>query len=270
MGQVPPGIESAPPPLADQIPGAVPHDVYGEAYAQHAQSPGRPSPPPAPRKSGWNAPAYGMLAIFLVALSAVGWPQIKARQTEATVRPLVTAIAERNAGARCPRYITAFFGNAGSVTFDEHGNAADRTDLTAPVCEGAKFAFSAQGRAALNCLVTDGNCSPEALQAVVALNVIAHEAIHLRGETDEAKAECFSIGEGDRIAQTVGLTPEHGRTIAWTHYAGMNHLTPPQYRVNPTWCAPAADLQTRPPALDPAARDALTEQVSRTWATLGE
>lgn len=269
-----PGPGFVPPEqLADQIPGAVPHGVFDEAYA-HAASDGRAVPIPPwvepKRAGGWNAPAFGMLAIFLVALAMLLIPQYKARQTEAKIQPLVAAVAERDAGARCPRYITTMFSVAGSVAFDENGQASDRTDLTAPVCEGAKFAFTPQGRQELQCLATDGACSEQAIAAIVALNVIAHEAIHLRGELDESRAECSSIGEGERIARVVGLSPDQGRMIAWVHYKGMNRSTPEQYRVHPSWCAPAAALDQRPPGPSPQVRDQLAASVEYAWATLGD
>lgn len=273
VGHAPPGYVAAP-QLADRIPGAVEHGVYEQQYAQMQAQGTTAHPPrydgPPIRKSGWNAPGYGLMAIFVLALAAVIWPQIKARQTEATLRPLVAAIAERDAGARCPRYITAVFTNAGSVSFDENGNASDRTDLTAPVCEGAKFAFSERGRRELACLETSGSCPEEAIAAVVALNVIAHEAIHLRGETDEGRAECISIGEGARIASVVGLSAEQGKMLAWVHYQGMNPFTPAQYNVEPGSCDSAAALEQSPPAMAPELRDRLTAEVGAAWATLGD
>ena len=153
-------------------------------------------PPPEKKPSAWNAPAFLMLAIFLAALGALLWPQYRARSVEHKVQPLVAELAQRDATARCPRYITSIFTNVGSVSLDANGNPADRTDLTGPICDALRHLYTEAGRAELQCIVTDGRCSETARASIVALSVVAHESMHLRGILDEAAAECASIGDG--------------------------------------------------------------------------
>lgn len=276
-GDQPPPPDPSGRPLADRVPGAVEHGIYDAHYA--ARTAGAPQPPPprgfedrpVRRASGWNGPGLGLLALFLLVLAAVLWPQVKARQTEAKIRPLASAIAGRDAGARCPRYITQIFTNAGSVSFDENGNASNRTDLTGPVCDGARFAFSSQGRREIEaCLTGTGVCSDAAVTAIVALNVIAHESLHLRGETDEAGAECGSIAEGPRTAAVVGLSPVAGQMLGWTHAQGMNQFTPPEYRVTANNCEAVAALEQQPPPVEAGVRDRVTAKIGAAWALLGE
>ena len=210
-----------------------------------------------------------MLAIFLLALGALLWPQYRARQVEHKVAPLVAALAERPAGARCPRYITAIFTNVGSVSLDANGNPADRTDLTGPICDALRHFYTPEGHAELQCLVTDGRCSESARRTIVALSVVAHESMHLRGVLDEAAAECTSIGEGQRTGQLVGLSPEQGRMIGYLHLMALNPGTPPEYAVTPGNCDAARQLIGDPPGTQPQ-RDTLTLLIEQTWETLGE
>ncbi len=200
-------------------------------------------------------------------MAVLVWPQFRARKTEKAVRPLVVALAHRQAGARCPRYITAVLTNVGSVQLDSKGNIADRTDLTGPVCDGLRHLYASGGVAELSCLTTGGNCSEDARRSVVAISVVAHESMHLRGQLDEGKAECESVGESAAIAKTLGLTPEEARMISWLHYAAMNPYTPPQYNISPENCANAADLEANPPGTQ-GARATLRAQISATWNDL--
>ncbi len=267
---------SVPPPpnereLADTIPGAVPHGVY-EGVPRPGEGPGGLpplAPPPPSKPSAWNAPAFVMLAIFLLALGALVWPQYRARAVEAKVKPLVQELAGRDAGARCPRYITAIFTNVGSVSLDANGNPADRTDLTGPICDALRHLFTPDGRAELKCLVTDGRCSDSARRSVIALAVVAHESMHLRGILDEAAAECSSIAEGQRSGELVGLSPEQGRMIGYLHLRALNPSTPQEYAVSTGDCDAARDLTARPPATAPV-RDLLTMLTEQTWTTLGD
>lgn len=266
---------STPPPndreLADVIPGAVPHEVYTGVQSPRQQSNELPplAPPPPSRPSAWNAPAFVMLAIFLLSLAALLYPQYRARTVEHDIKPLVSGLAQRDAGARCPRYITAIFTNVGSVSLDANGNPADRTDLTGPICDALRRLFTPEGRAEMRCLVTDGRCNEAARRSAIALSVVAHEAMHLRGILDEDAAECASIGEGERAGVLAGLSAEQGRMIGYLHLMALNPSTPPQYAVTPRNCDAARDLVSRPPGTE-AQRTTLVTLTEQTWNSLAD
>ncbi|MBJ7472721.1 MAG: hypothetical protein JHD16_15555 [Solirubrobacteraceae bacterium] len=269
---------SVPPPppdereLADTIPGAVSHDVYAGGWRAGETPPGGLpplSPPPPTRPSAWNAPAFGMLAIFLLALGALLWPQYRARAVENKIQPVVAGLSQRDTSARCPRYITAIFTNVGSVSLDASGNPGDRTDLTGPICDALRHLYTDEGRAELQCLVTDGRCPESARRSIVALSVVAHESMHLRGILDEAAAECSAIAEGPRTAKLAGLTPEQGRMIGYLHLMALNPNTPDEYAVSPGNCRAARELTDNPPGTE-AQRGLLVMLTEQTWTTLGE
>lgn len=250
----------------------MPHGVYaGVGRPGEPPAGGIPplAPPPPSPPSAWNAPAFGLLAIFLVALGALVWPQYRARAVEAKVKPLVQALSQRDASARCPRYITAIFTNVGSVRLDANGNPADRTDLTGPICDALRHLYTDEGRAELECLVTDGRCPESARRSVIALSVVAHEAMHLRGILDEAAAECSSIAEGQRSGELAGLSPEQGRMIGYLHLMALNPSTPAEYAVSPADCDAARDLIASPPG-NGTQRSLLVTLTEQTWTMLGE
>lgn len=243
----------------------VPHAAYERAEVPRGSV--LPSNRPPKRPSGWNGPAFGLVALGLILVGLIVWPQLRARKTEAAVRPLVGALSQRAASARCPRYITSVLTNVGSVSLDDSGRIADRTDLTGPVCDGLRHFYAPGGKQELSCLSTGSQCPRDALVSVVALSVVVHESMHLRGQLDEGRAECESIGESETLSRSLGLPLAQARMISWLHYAGMNPNTPPRYQISPADCRFVAELEADPPGT-PEARDALAKAVNRTWAQL--
>lgn len=49
--------------------------------------------------------------------------------------------------------------------------------------------------------------------AAFAITVLAHEATHLRGVRNEAKAECFALQEGVKLGRRLGLDPGTARAL---------------------------------------------------------
>jgi hypothetical protein len=49
--------------------------------------------------------------------------------------------------------------------------------------------------------------------AAFAITVLAHEATHLRGITDEATTECYALQEGVALGRRLGLTPGTARAL---------------------------------------------------------
>ncbi|MBO9533090.1 MAG: hypothetical protein J7513_08980 [Solirubrobacteraceae bacterium] len=258
-------------PYVAQAPPQAPPAPYPAHVAYADRSDGRPpmGPPPGDgeRKSAWNKWSYGLIAIAVVVLAVLGAAQLKARKAEASVKPLVVALSQRNASARCPRYITSVLTNVGSVRLDSEGRIADRTDLTGPVCDGLRNLYKPGGTAELACLTNGGKCSRNALISVVSISVVAHESMHLRGQLDEGRAECESIGESEAISRTLKIPLQQARVISYLHYAGMNPYTPDRYQVSASNCAPVAALEADLPG-DPAILDRLRVQTSNTWREL--
>ncbi|MEH3054832.1 MAG: hypothetical protein PGN13_12650 [Patulibacter minatonensis] len=261
-------------PFVEQPPAYVPP---GMPSTQGTYSPGGydgplgpPGLPPRrgarkkPRPSGWNAPAFGLLAIAVVVIGMIVSPQIRARGIERDTRPLVMALSKRDAGARCPRYLTSVLTNVGSVRFDNSGRVADRTDLTGPVCDGLKHLYTPSGKAELSCLTAETGCPESARQSVVAISVVAHESMHLRGQLDEGRAECESIGESVGISQALGIPLDQARMISYLHWLSLNPGTPDRYHVNQGNCEFLADLAKNPPGT-PAGRELLVESTADTW-----
>jgi hypothetical protein len=68
-----------------------------------------------------------------------------------------------------------------------------------------------------------------------ALAVLAHEAWHLRGVSDEGTTECYALQSGREIGQRLGLTPTRARELMDRQLAqnALRSRASPAYRVPP-------------------------------------
>ena len=78
----------------------------------------------------------------------------------------------------------------------------------------------------------------------MAVDVITHEAFHLRGIQDEARTECSSLQTMAATAQALGATPAQGAALARGQLAEAYPLMPDQYRS--AECADGGELDLRP------------------------
>lgn len=70
------------------------------------------------------------------------------------------------------------------------------------------------------------NPSMEQIQAV---HILTHEAQHLKGETNEAIAECDAIQADKTVAELFGATPKQGQALATGYYEQFYPRMPPKY-----------------------------------------
>lgn len=75
---------------------------------------------------------------------------------------------------------------------------------------------------------------------VIAVHVLTHEAMHMAGETAEARAECQAVQLDARTAELLGATPEQARRLAVAYYEGVFPLMPDEYRSGD--CRPGGPL----------------------------
>jgi hypothetical protein len=73
-------------------------------------------------------------------------------------------------------------------------------------------------------------CGRNGAALVMAVDVLAHEAWHLRGVMDEAETECRSLQTMAWTAQQLGATPGQGHAMARAQYDGGYHDLPVRYR----------------------------------------
>jgi hypothetical protein len=71
-------------------------------------------------------------------------------------------------------------------------------------------------------------CSPAAADFAEATVTLTHEAVHVAGEIDEAKTECFAVQKAPAVAQTLGVSAQRAFELAW--YVWRFPTTPANYQ----------------------------------------
>ena len=75
---------------------------------------------------------------------------------------------------------------------------------------------------------------------VVAVHVLTHEAMHMAGIVDEARAECAAVQRDARTARLLGASPADARVLAGRYWRTVYPLMPDGYRTRD--CGPGGPL----------------------------
>ncbi len=166
-------------------------------------------PPPTrpPRGRGgtlaWLAGAVAVVALFVLAARAdraATWQSLADSERARTVSRLTSEasiVAGRPVTIRCDEQYA--FTGAGSDTLGIAFPRAGIAYLDQGICR------------ALHDLVLDGKDRGE--RTGEAIVVLAHEAVHLRGERREGITECLALQEGVRLGVRLGLDERRARAL---------------------------------------------------------
>jgi hypothetical protein len=80
---------------------------------------------------------------------------------------------------------------------------------------------------------------------VIAVHVLTHEAMHMAGERDEARAECLAVQRDAQLARALGDTPEQASALARQYWRTVYPQLPDDYRS--AACAPDGGLDQHLP-----------------------
>jgi hypothetical protein len=192
-------------------------------------------PPPVPPRSSWVrrlVPALAVLAILAGAVfldsATAHWQRLSSGKRAATVR-LLDREAARIAGHPATIVCDTSGKHVGYVQ-DADGLAevgGSRAWLTPQVCYQLY-------------LVTRGRPGSGAGHAIA---VLAHEAWHLHGEPNEARANCFAYQSGVGVGAGLGLSPDEARKLMRQELAAnpTDFADAPQYIV-PAGCTQGGSL----------------------------
>jgi hypothetical protein len=184
-----------------------------------------------------TTPIQVKLAIAAALLGAMawwfaGWQDL--RGNERRLSEIASKIAGRDVRVQCPGPIGRLFGwdiVEGTVRFNADGTPHDETKIRKQSC--AELDALAEGRRADELACTGRTsiaCGRHGRETVMAVDVLAHEAGHLRGVMDEGETECRSLQTMAWTAQQLGATAEQGRAMARAQYDGVYQEMPDQYR----------------------------------------
>jgi len=198
-----------------------------------------------------TTPLWVKLTAAVVLLGAAGWwiaDWRDVRGNERRLSAIASEIAGREVRVRCPGMVGRLFGwdiVEGSVRFDAGGTPQDETKIRTQSC--GELDALAEGRRGkeLACIGRTGiACGRHGRATTMAVDVLAHEAWHLRGVIDEGETECRSLQTMAWTAQQLGATAEQGHAMALAQFDGMYHELPSRYRSGN--CVDGGPLDLRP------------------------
>ena len=143
------------------------------------------------------------IAVAALAVLAVGVVEFRAQAAERRYGKLVSDVAHRDVSVRCQGmfgHLIDISGELGTVQFSAEGDPADTTDIQRDACKWLRDYEKGDKKATFN--------------SAVAVHVLAHEAIHLRGWTDEAVAECYGLQHTAQVARGLGASARQAQALA--------------------------------------------------------
>jgi hypothetical protein len=141
------------------------------------------------------------------------------------------AIAGHHVRVHCPGPIRRhlFYEiSEGRVRFSADGVPNPETNLSGAACTGLRRVLDRGASLNLECLFWQ--CSPADTRAAMALAVLTHEAVHMRGVIDEGATECEAQERVEATALRLGLTPPSAESLAHWMRTDYAELLPEQYR----------------------------------------
>lgn len=174
-----------------------------------------------------------VMAALAFLLVAGGMAEYRAQRAEALFGKAASRIAQRDVSVRCQGLIGNMVDigtELGSVWFDGDGVPADKTDIKRKACNWAKQYAGGERR------VTMANA--------LGVHVIAHEAIHLRGEMSESVTECYAMQYAAQVAQDLGATPMQAQQLVEFYWDTVYPTMPDEYRTPD--CVNGGRLDLRP------------------------
>lgn len=174
-------------------------------------------------------PVWSVTVLVVVALVA-SIPGARRRMEEHRLASVATRLVGHAVSVHCQSNAAAFV-DAGSelgyVLFDDDGVPEPRTTIKRDQCRDLRHYLS-----------SDKHRPTEA--EVVAVHVLTHESMHMRGETDESVAECEAVQRDALTARMLGASLEDAARLAKLYWRVVYPFMPADYVT--LECRPGARL----------------------------
>src|SRR5918992_4810004 len=173
-------------------------------------------------------------AVSLIALAAVAWwNQHRTNGHERALGRIASEIAGRPVAIHCQGFPSAFFdisNRAGEVMFNADGTPPDDATLKRDTCRYLDRFEDARSAQSFACVRHVEPCESPTGKIASSIRVLAHEAWHLRGVTNEAETECYALQTTALVARRLGATPEEAQAVASWNTQHVYPYLPSQYQ----------------------------------------
>ena len=191
----------------------------------------------------------GKIVLLALAAGVAGFLFLSHKRAEAAERKLAviaSEIAGRPVRVDCQGAVGAALDvspHAGTVDFDADWKPADVTNLKRSVCRKLNGFPGEHQRPAFACFERGDRCPASVIASAWAVQTLAHEGWHLRGEVDEARTQCFGLQTTAWVAGELGAPPERAHAIASYLYVHLYPRMPDAYRSSE--CRDGGELDLR-------------------------
>ncbi len=180
-------------------------------------------------------PVWSVAVLLVIALVAA-IPGARRRTQERKLGSVASRLVGHDVAVHCQSNAGALIdagAELGYVKYDMDGVPEPRTTLKREPCQDLGSYVSSDKRRP-----TFGE--------VVAVHVLTHEAMHMRGETDEATTECEAMQRNARTARMLGATERQAWGLARYYWQFVYPDMPDDYRSSD--CTPGGRLDEGLPA----------------------
>jgi hypothetical protein len=161
-----------------------------------------------------------LIALLLVPAGVLAVPVWHHEQLQRRLSQVASRLVGRNVTVHCQTLGEQFI-HAGSelgwVGFDADGHPENSTVITREPCDD------------LQSYLDSGGVRPTPEQ-VIAVHVLSHEARHLAGTQDEARAECEAVQRDGATARLLGASAADAHRLARLYWAVEYPTMPDGYR----------------------------------------
>lgn len=181
---------------------------------------------------GRVAPAFPMITVsVLFALAGVALlPGVVRHHEERQLAAVAGKLVGAKVTVHCQSYGQSFVdagAELGYVKFSADGVPEHATLIKREQCQLLKKYMKNHGE-------------HPSLDEIVAVHVLTHESMHMRGETQESVTECEAVQRDDTTAALLGASPSAARQVAVTYWRDVYPEMPSDY-VTPD-CKPGGHL----------------------------
>jgi hypothetical protein len=153
------------------------------------------------RRRGFPVISVSLLLVLAIVLAL---PAFLRHREEAKLDHVASVLVGMPATVHCQTFGQTFTdttGDLGYVKFDAAGVPEHHTTIMRGPCADLKSYY-------------DGDQAHPSPEEVIAVHVLTHESMHMRGQPVEALAECEAMQRDAETAQLLGATPQEGLALA--------------------------------------------------------
>jgi hypothetical protein len=184
------------------------------------------------RRRGFPKISVSLLVVLAIALAL---PTFLRHREEAKLDKVATVLVGATATVHCEtlgQTFTDLSGDLGFVKFDADGVPERHTTIMRGPCADLKHYY-------------DGDQVHPSPNEIIAVHVLTHESMHMRGQPVEFMAECEAMQRDAETAQLLGATPQEGLALARAYWLIDYPNMPDGY--TSTDCAPGGALDEHLP-----------------------